>query len=148
MKFSLFVHMERINPQQSHKELYHEMVDLCEMADNGGFHAIWTGEHHGMDFTIAPNPLINIADLARRTKNVRLGTGTVVAPFWNPIRLAGEAAMTDIISRWPARPRHRARRLQLRIPAHGQGPDAHVGGRADARDGAGTAEAVGRRLRA
>jgi alkanesulfonate monooxygenase SsuD/methylene tetrahydromethanopterin reductase-like flavin-dependent oxidoreductase (luciferase family) len=90
--------MERINPQQSHKELYREMVELCEMADNGGFHAIWTGEHHGMDFTIAPNPLINIADLARRTKNVRLGTGTVVAPFWNPIRLAGEAAMTDIIS--------------------------------------------------
>ena len=66
MKFSLFVHMERISPQQSHKELYQEMVDLCEMADNGGFHAIWTGEHHGMDFTIAPNPLINIADLARR----------------------------------------------------------------------------------
>ncbi len=82
MKFSLFVHMERINAQQSHAELYDEMVTLCEMADRGGFHAIWTGEHHGMDFTIAPNPLINIADLARRTKNVRLGTGTVVRAHW------------------------------------------------------------------
>lgn len=98
MKFSLFLHMERINAQQTHKELYREMVELSEMADKGGFHAIWTGEHHGMDFTIAPNPFINIADLARRTKNVRLGTGTVVAPFWHPIRLAGEAAMTDIIT--------------------------------------------------
>jgi len=98
MKFSLFVHMERLNAQQTHAELYQEFTDLCEMADRGGFHAIWTGEHHGMDFTIAPNPLINIADLARRTKNVRLGTGTVVAPFWHPIKLAGEAAMTDIIT--------------------------------------------------
>jgi flavin-dependent trigonelline monooxygenase, oxygenase component len=97
MKFSLFVHMERLDPSQSHESLYREFTDLCEMADRGGFHAIWTGEHHGMDFTIAPNPFINIADLARRTKNVRLGTGTVVAPFWNPIKLAGEAAMTDII---------------------------------------------------
>ncbi len=97
MKFSLFVHMERLNPEQSHAELYEEFVDLCEMADKGGMHAIWTGEHHGMDFTIAPNPFINIADLARRTKNVRLGTGTVVAPFWHPIKMAGEAAMTDII---------------------------------------------------
>jgi flavin-dependent trigonelline monooxygenase, oxygenase component len=97
MKFSLFAHMERITPDQSHAELYREFTDLCEMADRGGFHAIWTGEHHGMDFTIAPNPFINIADLARRTKNVRLGTGTVVAPFWHPIKLAGEAAMTDII---------------------------------------------------
>jgi flavin-dependent trigonelline monooxygenase, oxygenase component len=89
MKFSLFVHMERLDPSQSHESLYREFTDLCEMADRGGFHAIWTGEHHGMDFTIAPNPFINIADLARRTKNVRLGTGTVVAPFWNPIKLAG-----------------------------------------------------------
>jgi flavin-dependent trigonelline monooxygenase, oxygenase component len=98
MKFSLFVHMERLNPSQTHAQLYEEMIDLCEMADRGGFHAIWTGEHHGMDFTIAPNPFINLADLARRTRHVRLGTGTVVAPFWHPIRLAGEAAMTDIIS--------------------------------------------------
>jgi len=98
MKFSLFVHMERLNAQQNHKELYDEFIDLCVMADQGGFDAIWTGEHHGMDFTIAPNPFINLADLARRTKNVRLGTGTVIAPFWHPIKLAGEAAMTDIIS--------------------------------------------------
>jgi len=98
MKFSLFVHMERLNPEQSHQQLYDEFIALCEMADRGGMHAIWTGEHHGMDFTIAPNPFINLADLARRTRNVRLGVGTVIAPFWHPIKLAGEAAMTDLIT--------------------------------------------------
>jgi flavin-dependent trigonelline monooxygenase, oxygenase component len=98
MKFSLFVHMERLDASQTHGELYEEFIKLCEIADRGGMHAIWTGEHHAMDFTIAPNPFINLADLARRTKNVRLGTGTVIAPFWHPIKLAGEAAMTDIIS--------------------------------------------------
>jgi alkanesulfonate monooxygenase SsuD/methylene tetrahydromethanopterin reductase-like flavin-dependent oxidoreductase (luciferase family) len=98
MKFSLFVHMERLDASQSHAQLYEEFIQLCEIADRGGMHAIWTGEHHAMDFTIAPNPFINLADLARRTKNVRLGTGTVIAPFWHPIKLAGEAAMTDIIS--------------------------------------------------
>lgn len=98
MKFSLFVHMERLDASQNHKQLYEEFVQLCEIADRGGMHAIWTGEHHGMDFTIAPNPFVNLADLARRTKNARLGTGTVIAPFWHPIKLAGEAAMTDIIT--------------------------------------------------
>ena len=49
---------------------------------------IWTGEHHGMDFTIAPNPFLNLIDLARQTKNIRLGTGTIIAPFWHPIRLS------------------------------------------------------------
>lgn len=98
MKFSLFIHLERISAEESQQKLYEEFLQLCEIADKGGMHAIWTGEHHGMNFTIAPNPFINLVDLARRTKNVRLGTGTVVAPFWHPIKLAGEAAMTDIIT--------------------------------------------------
>lgn len=98
MKFSLFLHMERINDTQTHQQLYDEFIDLAKLADSGGMHAIWTGEHHGMNFTIAPNPLLNLVDLAHHTKNVRLGTGTVVAPFWHPIKLAGEAAMTDILT--------------------------------------------------
>ena len=97
MKFSLFVHMERVSADEPQERLYEEMLELCQIADENGMHAIWTGEHHGMDFTIAPNPFLNLVDLARRTKNVRLGTGNVVAPFWHPIRLAGEAAMADII---------------------------------------------------
>ena len=98
MKFSLFVHMERLTQQQTQKQLYDEFIELCMLADKSGFSTIWTGEHHGMNFTIAPNPFLNLVDLARRTQNVRLGTGTIVAPFWHPIKLAGEAAMTDIIT--------------------------------------------------
>ena len=97
MRFSLFVHMERVSSDQDQKELYDQFVELAKMADEGGMHAVWTGEHHGMDFTISPNPFLNLIDLARQTKNVRLGTGTIIAPFWHPIRLAGEAAMTDMI---------------------------------------------------
>ncbi|MEB8386908.1 LLM class flavin-dependent oxidoreductase [Rhodobacteraceae bacterium KMM 6894] len=97
MRFSLFVHMERISPDQDQKQLYDDFIALSKIADEGGMYAVWTGEHHGMNFTIAPNPFLNLIDLARQTKNVRLGTGTVIAPFWHPIRLAGEAAMTDMI---------------------------------------------------
>jgi len=97
MRFSLFAHMERTSHAQDQQDLYHEFVALAKIADEGGMHTVWTGEHHGMDFTIAPNPFLNLVDLARQTKNIRLGTGTIIAPFWHPIRLAGEAAMTDII---------------------------------------------------
>lgn len=97
MRFSLFVHMERLSPEQDQKQLYDDFIALSKMADDGKMHAVWTGEHHGMDFTIAPNPFLNLIDLARQTKTVRLGTGTIIAPFWHPIRLAGEAAMTDMI---------------------------------------------------
>lgn len=98
MKFSLFAHMERVDNSRSHSQLYDEFIQLCQIADEGGMHTVWTGEHHGMDFTIAPNPFVSLVDIANKTKNIRLGTGTVVAPFWHPIKLAGEAAMTDLIT--------------------------------------------------
>lgn len=99
MKFSLFAHMDRSDEDQSHAELYADFLELCRMADQGGMHAIWTGEHHGMDFTITPNPFLTLIDVAHHTNHVRLGTGTIVAPFWHPIKLAGEASMADLVTR-------------------------------------------------
>jgi len=90
--------MERLTAEQSFQQLYEEYIELCELADRSGFCTIWTGEHHGMNFTIAPNPLTSLVDLSHRTENVRLGTATLVAPFWHPIKLAGEIAMTDLIT--------------------------------------------------
>lgn len=97
MKFSLFAHLERTDSTTPHTALYADFLRLARIADDGGMHAIWTGEHHGMDFTITPNPFITLAALAHHTRRVRLGTGTIIAPFWHPIKLAGEAAMADIV---------------------------------------------------
>lgn len=96
MKFSLFVHMERTDPSIPHARLFAELEELVLIAEDAGFEAAWIGEHHGMDFTIAPNPFIQLAHLGARTHSIRLGVGTAVAPFWHPIKLAGEAAMADI----------------------------------------------------
>lgn len=98
MEFSLFAHMERLTPDDDHTQLHSDFLHMCRMADEGGMRAIWTGEHHGMEFTISPNPFLSLVDIAHHTKNIRLGTGTVVAPFWHPIKLAGEAASADLIT--------------------------------------------------
>ncbi|KUM28610.1 monooxygenase [Mesorhizobium loti] len=98
MKFSLFVHMERTDLAKPHSELLGELGELVLLAEQAGFETAWIGEHHGMEFTISPNPFINIAYLAAKTSRIRLGTGTVIAPFWHPIKLAGEAAMADVIT--------------------------------------------------
>ena len=58
MKFSLFVHMIRDNPEQSYTKLYEDFIELCQMADQSEMRAIWTGEHHAMNYAIAPNPLL------------------------------------------------------------------------------------------
>ena len=36
MKFSLFLHMERISAEDDERRLYEEMVELCRIADEGG----------------------------------------------------------------------------------------------------------------
>lgn len=97
MRFSLFVHMERYDAGKPHRELLDELTELVQVAEAGGFEAAWIGEHHGMEYTIAPNPMSFMAYLAPQTSTIRLGTGTLIAPFWHPLRLAGEAAVVDLM---------------------------------------------------
>lgn len=98
MRFSLFIHMERYDDSISHQQHWENLVELALMAEAGGFSTIWIGEHHAMEYTISPNPFPQLAYLAARTSRIRLGAGTIIAPFWNPIRAAGETALLDIIS--------------------------------------------------
>lgn len=98
MKFSLFVHMERWDEQVSHRQLFEDLTELTLMAEAGGFSTVWIGEHHSMEYTISPSPMPQLAYLAARTSTIRLGAGTIIAPFWNPIRVAGECALLDVIS--------------------------------------------------
>jgi alkanesulfonate monooxygenase SsuD/methylene tetrahydromethanopterin reductase-like flavin-dependent oxidoreductase (luciferase family) len=98
MRFSLFVHMERWDDGVSHTELFDNLTELTLMAEAGGFGTVWIGEHHAMEYTISPSPMPQLAYLAARTSTIRLGAGTIIAPFWNPVRAAGETALLDVIS--------------------------------------------------
>jgi alkanesulfonate monooxygenase SsuD/methylene tetrahydromethanopterin reductase-like flavin-dependent oxidoreductase (luciferase family) len=98
MRFSLFVHMERWDEQIGYHELFDNLVELTQLAEAGGFSTVWIGEHHAMEYTISPSPIPLLAYLAGQTNTIRLGAGTIIAPFWNPIRAAGECALLDVIS--------------------------------------------------
>ncbi|MEZ0165923.1 LLM class flavin-dependent oxidoreductase [Kineococcus sp. LSe6-4] len=98
MKFSLFVHMERWDEEVGHQQLFENLTELALMAEEGGFSTVWIGEHHAMEYTVSPSPMPQLAYLAARTTRIRLGAGTIIAPFWNPIRAAGECALLDVIS--------------------------------------------------
>jgi alkanesulfonate monooxygenase SsuD/methylene tetrahydromethanopterin reductase-like flavin-dependent oxidoreductase (luciferase family) len=98
VRFSLFVHMERWDDEVSHRQLFENLTELTLMAEAGGFSTVWIGEHHSMEYTISPSPMPLLAYLAGQTSTIRLGAGTIIAPFWHPIRVAGECALLDVIS--------------------------------------------------
>ena len=98
MRFSIAVNMERFNPDRDMRRVAAEVRELVRMADAGGFETAWAAEHHTIEMTIAPNPFVILTDWAAHTRRIRLGTAVVVAPYWHPLRLAGEAALCDVFS--------------------------------------------------
>jgi alkanesulfonate monooxygenase SsuD/methylene tetrahydromethanopterin reductase-like flavin-dependent oxidoreductase (luciferase family) len=98
MKFQLAINMERISPEVDMAEVANGVLELVQMADAGGFELVWAAEHHALEMTVAPNPFQILTWWAAHTNNIRLGTAVVVAPYWHPINVAGEAAMLDLYS--------------------------------------------------
>lgn len=98
MKFQLAINMERMDDSLSMNAVAQHTLDMVKMADQGGFRVVWAAEHHALEMTVAPNPFQILTWWAGHTSQIRLGTAVAVAPYWHPIRLAGEAAMTDLIS--------------------------------------------------
>jgi alkanesulfonate monooxygenase SsuD/methylene tetrahydromethanopterin reductase-like flavin-dependent oxidoreductase (luciferase family) len=71
---------------------------LVQLAEQGGFEIAWAAEHHTIELTAGPNPFTILTHWAAHTTRIRLGTAVVVAPYWHPIRVAGEAALFDLFS--------------------------------------------------
>ena len=98
MKFHLSINLERMDDSTNMEEVRNHTLEMVQMADEAGFELVWAAEHHALEMTIAPNPFQLMTWWATNTKNIRVGAGVVNAAYWHPINLAGEAAMTDLIS--------------------------------------------------
>ncbi|MFO1059928.1 MAG: LLM class flavin-dependent oxidoreductase [Dongiaceae bacterium] len=98
MKFQLAINMERMADDIDMREIARHTLEMVQMADAGGFHIAWAAEHHALEMTIAPDPFQILTWWGCHTDKIRLGTAVAVAPYWHPIRLAGEAAMTDLLT--------------------------------------------------
>ena len=98
MKFQLAINLERLDDGDDMRDVAAHTLEMVQMADRGGFHIVWAAEHHAIEMTIAPDPFQLLAWWGANTSDIRLGTAVVNAAYWHPIKLAGEAAMADLIS--------------------------------------------------
>src|SRR5207247_475232 len=101
-------------PAVSDAENMDDTLELGELVEPLGFDSIWATEHYGSAYSMQPNPLQYLAYWAGRTRRVDVGTAVIVAPWWNPVRLASEISMLDILLK--------GRRLHLGI---GRGISPH-----------------------
>ena len=83
--------------------LYERYLDEWLLADDLGFD-IMVNEHHSTATCMSPIANVTLSILARQTKKARLLTlGYPIANRLDPVRVAEELAVIDVISHWPAR---------------------------------------------
>jgi alkanesulfonate monooxygenase SsuD/methylene tetrahydromethanopterin reductase-like flavin-dependent oxidoreductase (luciferase family) len=80
------------------QELAETAIEQCAWADALGFVSVTLSEHHGSDDGYLPSPLVLGGAIAARTRNLRLILGALIAPLHDPVRLAEDLAVLDLMS--------------------------------------------------
>ncbi len=97
MKFGM-LHLYANPGDLSERQAIREQMDLMKAAEDLDFDSVWPAEHHFSPLGYTASPAIGLAALAAETRRIRLGTGVVVLPFYNPIRVAEDFAYLDHLS--------------------------------------------------
>jgi alkanesulfonate monooxygenase SsuD/methylene tetrahydromethanopterin reductase-like flavin-dependent oxidoreductase (luciferase family) len=79
-------------------ELYAAATEMCAWAEDHGCLAAVMCEHHGADDGYLPSPMILASAVAARTERLALSL-ILILPFYEPVRLAEDMAVLDIISK-------------------------------------------------
>jgi alkanesulfonate monooxygenase SsuD/methylene tetrahydromethanopterin reductase-like flavin-dependent oxidoreductase (luciferase family) len=80
-----------------------EIVDatfqLGDMVEPLGYDSIWCAEHYGSAYSMQSNPIQWLTYWAARTERIDVGSAVLVLPWWQPVKLAHEIAMLDLMLR-------------------------------------------------
>src|SRR5256884_5583583 len=98
MRFGIFLapfHPVGQNPTAALQRDLEMIVRLDEL----GYHEAWIGEHHSAGYEIIASPEVFIANVAARTKHIKLGTGVSSLPYHHPLLLADRMVLLDHLTR-------------------------------------------------
>lgn len=79
-------------------DIYAESLDAIVYAEELGYDYVMLTEHHFVEDSYCPSLLPMAAAIAARTKRIRIVPYVLLLPFHNPLRLAEDVAVVDVIS--------------------------------------------------
>lgn len=77
---------------------YQAVLEMAEFAETNGFNFINLEEHHCAENGWLGSPITLASMIAARTKTIRIGVTALLAPLYDPIRLAEDIAVIDLVS--------------------------------------------------
>lgn len=84
--------------QRSAAGFYREMIELAVKAEQLGYDSAWVAEHHFANYGLCPAPPVLLAAIAQKTERIRIGPAVCVLPFHDPVKVAEEYAVLDMVS--------------------------------------------------
>lgn len=79
--------------------VYATALEQFEAAERLGYDVGWVAQHHfDPDEGGLPSPFVFLAAVAARTERIRLGTGIITLPLEDPVRVAEDAVVADVLS--------------------------------------------------
>ena len=75
-----------------------EHMALGDLAEPLGFDSLFALEHHFTGYAMSPSPTQLLSYYAGRTRRITLGTAVIVLPWHDPVRVAEEIALLDVLS--------------------------------------------------
>jgi alkanesulfonate monooxygenase SsuD/methylene tetrahydromethanopterin reductase-like flavin-dependent oxidoreductase (luciferase family) len=97
MRFGTFSY-NQARPWVQERQAFEELLDQILLTERLGFAEAWFAEHHHSDYGMLASPNLIIASLAHRTQRLRLGNLVNALPLHDPMRLAEECAILDILT--------------------------------------------------
>ncbi|MCB1745195.1 MAG: LLM class flavin-dependent oxidoreductase [Gammaproteobacteria bacterium] len=82
----------------SDDQVWREELELASIAADSGFDVLWSAEHHFRDYSFVPDNIQLMTWLTARYPDIDVGTAAVILPWHDPLRVAENAAVLDMLS--------------------------------------------------
>jgi len=82
----------------SDDRVWNEEIRLARIAADSGFDCLWSAEHHFNDYSFVPDNIQLMSYLTARHPHMDVGTAAVILPWHDPLRVAENAAVLDLLS--------------------------------------------------
>jgi alkanesulfonate monooxygenase SsuD/methylene tetrahydromethanopterin reductase-like flavin-dependent oxidoreductase (luciferase family) len=80
-------------------DLYAAALEMAEWGEEHGCVSVVVSEHHGVDDGYLPSPIVVASGFAAVTRTTPIMVAALLALFYEPIRLAEDMAVLDLVSR-------------------------------------------------
>jgi alkanesulfonate monooxygenase SsuD/methylene tetrahydromethanopterin reductase-like flavin-dependent oxidoreductase (luciferase family) len=95
MHFGTLSIFQNYRNEHDDRDVVEGELALARLAEETGFDSFWAVEHHFFPYSMCPDNLQFLAQVAGLTKRILLGTGAVIMPWNDPYRVAAKVALLD-----------------------------------------------------